>query len=89
MNIACLVYRGKLLSLCINPYHTVLCEFVYQARRFGVRSAMPGFIAIKLCPTLVFVDCHFEKYEEAAKQTRIIFADYDVNFEVVSIRYAH
>ena len=40
----------------------------YVARKFGVRSAMPGFIALKLCPELVFVDHHFDKYQEASQQ---------------------
>lgn len=39
----------------------------YIARTFGVRSAMPGFIAKKLCPNLVFVDCNFQKYKEVSK----------------------
>jgi DNA polymerase kappa len=32
------------------------------ARKFGVRSAMPGFVAKKLCPDIVFIPCHFDKY---------------------------
>lgn len=39
----------------------------YIARKFGVRSAMPGFIAKKLCPELVFRDCNFRKYREVSK----------------------
>ena len=38
----------------------------YIARKFGVRSAMPGFIAKKLCPNLIFVDHSFSKYKEAS-----------------------
>jgi DNA polymerase kappa len=38
----------------------------YEARKFGVRSAMPGFIARKLCPSLVFIPCNFEKYKEVS-----------------------
>ena len=34
----------------------------YAARKFGVRSAMPGFIAKKLCPELIIVKCNFQKY---------------------------
>jgi hypothetical protein len=34
----------------------------YVARKFGVRAAMPGFIARELCPQLVIVECNFEKY---------------------------
>lgn len=35
----------------------------YEARKYGVRSAMPGFIARKLCPSLVFIPCNYEKYK--------------------------
>ena len=38
----------------------------YQARKYGVRSAMPGFIARKLCPQLVFVPCNCSKYRAVA-----------------------
>jgi len=40
----------------------------YIARGFGVRSAMPGFIAKKLCPELVFVKSDFDKYRETSKK---------------------
>jgi DNA polymerase kappa len=52
----------------------------YVARRFGVRAAMPGFIAKRLCPALVLVESHFDKYEAAAEQTRKVFAQYDAEF---------
>ena len=42
----------------------------YAARRFGVRSAMPGFIALKLCPDLVFVAPDFAKYTAASQRVR-------------------
>ena len=38
----------------------------YVARKFGVRSAMPGFIGKKLCPDLIFVGHNSQKYREAA-----------------------
>jgi DNA polymerase kappa len=34
----------------------------YAARRFGIRAAMPGFIARELCPDLVIIECNFDKY---------------------------
>lgn len=45
----------------------------YAARRFGVRSAMPGFIGRRLCPQLVFVRPDFEKYAAASRRTREVF----------------
>lgn len=61
----------------------------YIARQFGVRSAMPGFIAVKLCPHLVFVAHNSDKYVEVAKQTREIFAEYDPDFEAGSLDEAY
>ncbi len=42
----------------------------YVARKYGVRAAIPGFIAKKLCPHLVFVPCNFAKYTVVANQIR-------------------
>ena len=52
----------------------------YAARRFGVRAAMPGFIARRLCPELVLVEPNFAKYVAAAEQTRQVFALFDADF---------
>lgn len=57
----------------------------YLARKYGVRSAMPGFIAKKLCPELIFVKPDFKKYVEVAKITREIFARYDPEFSAMSL----
>ncbi|KAG1657976.1 hypothetical protein FOA52_008036 [Chlamydomonas sp. UWO 241] len=57
----------------------------YPARKFGVRSAMPGFIAKVLCPQLVFVPCNFERYVSISEQTRAVFRDFDAAFEAGSL----
>jgi DNA polymerase kappa len=49
----------------------------YEARKYGVRAAMPGFVAKKLCPNLIIVPCHFDKYVEASKHARSVFTLYD------------
>lgn len=49
----------------------------YQARRFGVRAAMPGFIARKLCPQLKIIPCNFEKYISASNTVKNILKSYD------------
>jgi len=64
---------------------SMICTANYVARKFGVRSAMPGFIATKLCPNLVFVNCNFEKYERVASQIRSIIGDYDPHFHSHSL----
>ncbi|CAK4086270.1 unnamed protein product [Aphanomyces euteiches] len=61
----------------------------YIARKFGVRAAMPGFIAKKLCPSLVFVAPNFSKYTEVAKKTREVFRQYDPDFKSGSLDEAY
>uniref|UniRef100_A0A1I8B057 DNA polymerase kappa n=1 Tax=Meloidogyne hapla TaxID=6305 RepID=A0A1I8B057_MELHA len=51
----------------------------YLARKFGVRSAMPGFIAKKLCPDLTIVPCDIHKYIRESNTVRSIFQYYDPN----------
>lgn len=57
----------------------------YVARRFGVRAAMPGFIAKKLCPDLIFLPCNFKKYEEVSEIVKKIIGDYDKDFRSWSL----
>ncbi|XP_030550396.1 DNA polymerase kappa isoform X2 [Rhodamnia argentea] len=61
----------------------------YEARRFGVRAAMPGFIARKLCPELIFVPVDFEKYTYYSDLTRKVFQTYDPNFIASSLDEAY
>ena len=61
----------------------------YLARKFGVRAAMPGFIARKLCPELVIVPCNFPKYRAASEEVQEVFARYDPNFVMMSLDEAY
>uniref|UniRef100_A0A3Q3X702 DNA polymerase kappa n=1 Tax=Mola mola TaxID=94237 RepID=A0A3Q3X702_MOLML len=61
----------------------------YHARKFGVRAAMPGFIAKKLCPSLVIVPTNFDKYRAVSQEIREIFADYDPHFMPMSLDEAY
>ncbi|KAH1098900.1 hypothetical protein J1N35_015821 [Gossypium stocksii] len=61
----------------------------YEARKFGVRAAMPGFIARKLCPDLIFVPTDFKKYTYYSDLTRKVFWDYDPNFMAASLDEAY
>lgn len=45
-------------------------DLLMEARKFGVRAAMPGFIGCKLCPDLVFVPPNFERYTHYSELTR-------------------
>lgn len=61
----------------------------YEARKFGVRAAMPGFIARKLCPELIFVPTDFKKYTHFSGLTRKVFQKYDPNFLAASLDEAY
>ncbi|NXC41037.1 POLK polymerase, partial [Penelope pileata] len=61
----------------------------YHARRFGVRAAMPGFIAKKLCPHLTIVPLNFEKYGKVSKEVRKILAEYDPHFMPMGLDEAY
>ncbi|XP_037632860.1 DNA polymerase kappa [Sebastes umbrosus] len=61
----------------------------YHARKYGVRAAMPGFIAKKLCPNLVIVPTNFDKYRAVSDVIREIFADYDPHFQPMSLDEAY
>lgn len=52
----------------------------YEARKYGVRAAMPGFIAVKLCPHLKFIKLDFQKYQAAAAQARAVFSKFDASY---------
>jgi DNA polymerase kappa len=63
----CATANYEVRSACMGRFHIFPCRFPQlpharmQARKYGVRAAMPGFIARKLCPQLVFVEPHFDK----------------------------
>ncbi|KAL3040221.1 hypothetical protein AAZX31_01G227500, partial [Glycine max] len=61
----------------------------YEARKFGFRAAMPGFIARKLCPELIFVPTDFNKYNYYSDLTRKVFRRYDPNFIAGSLDEAY
>uniref|UniRef100_A0A9L0IKE6 DNA polymerase kappa n=1 Tax=Equus asinus TaxID=9793 RepID=A0A9L0IKE6_EQUAS len=61
----------------------------YHARRFGVRAAMPGFIAKRLCPQLLIVPPNFDKYRAVSREVKEILADYDPNFLAMSLDEAY
>ncbi|KAF8770082.1 DNA polymerase kappa like protein [Argiope bruennichi] len=57
----------------------------YEARKYGVRAAMPGFIGKKLCPQLVIVPCHFKRYREISNKVRHVIEEYDPNYSPASL----
>ena len=61
----------------------------YIARKYGVKSAMPGFIGRKLCPHLVFVKPNYKKYREISDEFRKVLAEYDQKLEAVGLDEAN
>lgn len=67
----------------------VLTTCNYHARKFGCRSGMAGFVALKLCPQLICLPMNFDKYTAKAKEVRAILSQYDPRFESASIDEAY
>jgi len=67
----------------------VLSTCNYIARAFGVRSAMPTYKALELCPNLVLVGSNFSKYREVSEQVFSIFYDYTDKVECISMDEAY
>ncbi|KAF6139067.1 hypothetical protein GIB67_010793 [Kingdonia uniflora] len=68
---------------------SMICTANYEARKFGVRAAMPGFIARKLCPELIFMPTDFKRYTHYSELTRKVFRKYDPNFIASSLDEAY
>ncbi|KAI9680353.1 MAG: hypothetical protein M1829_001239 [Trizodia sp. TS-e1964] len=81
--------RPELRNVPMAVGKGVLTTCNYHARKFGCRSGMAGFIAMKLCPQLVCLELNFEKYNAKAQDIREILADYDARFESASIDEAY
>jgi DNA polymerase-4 len=67
----------------------VVAAASYEARKFGVRSAMSGMIAKRNCPELIFVKPRFDRYKEISNQIRAIFYDYTNLVEPLSLDEAY
>lgn len=61
----------------------------YIARKYGVRSAMPGFIAVKLCPELKLVEPHFYRYKEESMKIMELLEEYDICIESMGLDEAY
>ncbi|PJA97841.1 MAG: DNA polymerase IV, partial [Ignavibacteriales bacterium CG_4_9_14_3_um_filter_30_11] len=69
-------YRGKPIAVGYSGNRGVVMTASYEARKFGVHSAMSSKYAIKLCPNLIFVSSNFGNYSAASKKMREIFFRY-------------
>ncbi|MBN9268467.1 MAG: DNA polymerase IV, partial [Hyphomicrobium sp.] len=68
--------RGRPVAVGHGAARGVVAAASYEARKFGVRSAMPSSTALRKCPELVFVKPRFEVYRAVSHEIRAIFAEY-------------
>jgi len=80
---------GKPVAVGGNEKRGVVSAANYEARKFGVRSAMSGYLAKKNCPQLIFVKPRYSRYSEISKQIRAIFFDYTDLVEPLSLDEAY
>ena len=81
--------RGKPLAVGGGGERGVVSAASYEARKFGVRSAMSGVLARKNCPHLIFVKPRFDRYKEISQKIRAIFHDYTDLIEPLSLDEAY
>lgn len=81
--------RGLPVVVAWRGARSVVCAASYEARRFGVRSAMPAVRAERLCPQAVFVPPDFVRYKAVSRQVREIFARHTELIEPLSLDEAY
>ena len=81
--------RGKPVAVGGNEIRGVVSAASYEARKFGVRSALSGALAKKYCPELLFVKPRFDRYKEISQKIRKIFHDYTDLVEPLSLDEAY
>ncbi len=81
--------RGKPVVVAWKGNRSVVCAASYEARRFGVRSAMPAVHAERLCPEAIFVPPDFTRYRAVSQSTREIFRRHTDLVEPLSLDEAY
>lgn len=81
--------RGRPVVVAWKGARSVVCAASYEARKFGVRSAMPALRAEKLCPQAIFVPPDFSRYKAVSQQIRAIFARHTDLIEPLSLDEAY
>src|SRR5947208_1547317 len=81
--------RGKPVIVAWRGNRSVVCAASYEARKFGVRSAMPAVRAERLCPDAVFVAPDFTRYTAVSRKTREIFRRHTELVEPLSLDEAY
>ena len=81
--------RGRPVVVAWKGARSVVCAASYEARTFGIRSAMPAVRAERLCPEAVFVPPDFTRYRTVARQVRAIFRAHTPLVEPLSLDEAY
>lgn len=81
--------RGRPVVVAWRGKRSVVCAASYEARKFGIRSAMPAVTAERLCPEAVFVPPDFTRYRAASNHVRTIFQRYSDIIEPLSLDEAY
>lgn len=81
--------RGKPIAVGGSENRGVVAAASYEARKFGVRSALSGVMAKKNCPELIFVPPRFDRYKEISNQIHTIFKEYTDLVEPLSLDEAY
>ena len=81
--------KGKCVAVGGSAERGVVATANYEARKYGVKSAMPSVIAKRKCPKLIFVKPRFEVYKGVSKQIREIFSEYTDLIEPLSLDEAY
>lgn len=81
--------RGKPIAVGGSENRGVVAAASYEARKFGVRSAISGVLAKKNCPELIFVKPRFDRYKEISKKIHTIFHEYTDLVEPLSLDEAY
>ena len=81
--------KGKPLAVGGSETRGVVSAASYEARKFGIKSAMSGVLAKQKCPNLIFVKPNFARYKEVSHQIREIFYDYTDLVEPLSLDEAY
>ncbi|WP_319499423.1 DNA polymerase IV [uncultured Draconibacterium sp.] len=81
--------RGKPIAVGGTSDRGVVAAASYEARKYGVRSAMSSKVAKRKCPNLIFVKHRFERYKEISAQIRSIFLEYTDLVEPLSLDEAY
>ena len=82
-------YKGKPLAVGYSGARGVVAAASYEARKFGIHSAMPSKTALQKCPSLIFINSRMDVYKKVSGQIKNIFLEYTDLVETLSLDEAY